>query len=244
MPELKEQARPGFSFTNVLLVVVIVGVFGAPAYFSWVQSRLPGPERYYPVCLSRLKQLSLSTFMYAEDYDERLPLFSHSVDLSRVSKTPLGGADEQQWWRLLSGPKYGKPECLECSEEGAPPMPPKATIGRVGFMMNRAVESLSLSQVEDPRRVALFLEARKSGLKAWFEPPRDVDYSKESVIGWYRQARGLYIGFLDGSARPLPVEKANADPCGLPWSGVEYMRRFPIPEVPARPPLFTRTCPK
>lgn len=123
-------------------------------------------------------------------------------------------------------------------------MPPKATIARVGFMMNRAVESLSLSQVEDPRRVALFLEARKSGLKAWFEPPRDVDYSKESVIGWYRQARGLYIGFLDGSARPLPVDKAKGDSCGSPWSGVELMRKFPIPEVAGRPPLFSGSCPK
>ena len=222
-----------------MLGVVLVLVFMSPI-FGGRDHRVPWKTQ----CISNLKQVSIGLALYQEGNDQTFPPFAHSIDLSRGSKRPLGGQESTQWWSLLSN-YLTDTRRLTCPSHRQENHGSRLSPAKVSYLMNRALESLPDSQISRPEEVVIFVEARVPRASAWFEPPRDLFWGTYSVLGISNhRPSGLHVAFADTSVKRLDVDYLRSDPCGSPWSGVEYMRRFPIPEVPARPPLFTRTCPK
>ena len=74
--------RKGFTLIEILVVIAIVGVLAALLFpvFSHVRER--GRQT---ACLSNLHQLSLATFQYAQDFDDRYPYGGDPSDLDTNS---------------------------------------------------------------------------------------------------------------------------------------------------------------
>jgi prepilin-type processing-associated H-X9-DG protein len=87
---------------------------------------------------------------------------------------------------------------------------------------------------------------------SWFEPPKNL-YPKNRalplanppVLALDLQNGGVNMTFFDGHAKWFSKGKILSNPCGDPWSGVELMRKNPIPPTPDRPDraLWTPECP-
>jgi prepilin-type processing-associated H-X9-DG protein/prepilin-type N-terminal cleavage/methylation domain-containing protein len=64
-------ARPGFTLIGLLVVIGIIAILAAILFPVFAQAR---EKARSSSCLSNLKQLGLGCMMYAQDYDETLPI--------------------------------------------------------------------------------------------------------------------------------------------------------------------------
>jgi prepilin-type processing-associated H-X9-DG protein len=55
------------------------------------------------------------------------------------------------------------------------------------------------------------------------------------VLAIRRHFQGFNAMYFDGHAAFMTAARLLSDPCGEPWSGVELMRRYPIPPTPGQP---------
>jgi prepilin-type processing-associated H-X9-DG protein len=93
-------------------------------------------------------------------------------------------------------------------------------------------ESLGLAAVETPAEVIVITEKGPRFDDSWFEPPKNL-YDKagygEPVLALTRHSVGVNATFFDGHAKWMGRGTLLSNPCGEPWSGVDLMRRYPIP---------------
>ncbi len=66
-----KRTRSGFTLIELLVVIAIIAILAAILFPVFAQAR---EQARKTVCLSNLKQLSLGTLMYVQDYDESFPL--------------------------------------------------------------------------------------------------------------------------------------------------------------------------
>ena len=63
--------RKAFTLIELLVVIAIIAILAAILFPVFAQARA---KAYQATCLSNLKQLGLGFLMYAQDYDEKLPI--------------------------------------------------------------------------------------------------------------------------------------------------------------------------
>ncbi|MCX7799069.1 MAG: prepilin-type N-terminal cleavage/methylation domain-containing protein [Fimbriimonadales bacterium] len=249
--------REGFTLIELLVVVAIVAVLAALLFPVFAQAKEAAKAT---ACLSNQRQLGLGLTLYREDHDGVCFFFAHNVDLSRSRPwAPFGATRENRWWNqilpytrtrgalLVCPSDPGRvPHALEDGQPEGEPFVPRS------YVANRALESLSESQVERPSDVAMVTE--KSSARwaddSWFEPPKNL-YNKvsggvdlgEPVLAFGRHAGAANAMFFDGHARRVPRGAWLRDRCGEPISGVELLRRHPIPLVPGRT-IWHPNCPE
>ncbi|NUQ70282.1 MAG: prepilin-type N-terminal cleavage/methylation domain-containing protein [Chthonomonadales bacterium] len=73
--------RPGFTLIELLVVIAIIAILAAILFPVFAQARAKARQT---MCLSNSKQIGLSVYMYAQDYDEVLP-----STFRRVPPAPL-----------------------------------------------------------------------------------------------------------------------------------------------------------
>ncbi|MGI4791247.1 MAG: type II secretion system protein [Janthinobacterium lividum] len=72
--------RNGFTLIELLVVIAVVAILAALLFPVFAKVRERGRQT---ACLSNLRQLSLATFQYAQDSDDRYPYGGDPGDLDR-----------------------------------------------------------------------------------------------------------------------------------------------------------------
>lgn len=238
--------RRAFTLIELLVVIAILAILAAILFPVFAQARA---KAHQTACLSNQRQLGLGLQMYMDDSDGMLFFFGHGTDLSRLDTvSPLGATRENRWWNQILPYTKRSPGLLVCA--GDPGRIPHASEdGRDGrlfvprtYVANRAAEGLPISSVETPAEIIVVSEKSKLFDDSWFEPPKNL-YNKfsggmdlgEPVLALERHSGGCVAMFFDGHAAYLKAGRLRADPCGLPYSGVQLMRQYPLPPTPGRP---------
>ncbi len=249
MPQ--HHTRPNaFTLIELLVVIAIIAILAAILFPVFAQVR--GKARQMS-CLSNMRQLGMGLDMYAQDYDERLFFFGHDVDYSRSSlSAPLRANRENRWWNQIF-PYTKAPAGLVVCPDDSGRVPHSSENGQNGkpfvprsYVANRAAESLLLAQVDNPAEIIVVTEKGDPFDDSWFEPPKNL-YDKpgytQPVLALTRHQGGVNCVFFDGHAKWMSKGALTKDPCGLPYSGVDLMRRYrlPLPDA-SRTPWHTN-CP-
>lgn len=228
--------RRGFTLIELLVVIAIIAILAAILFPVFAQARAKARQIN---CLSNMRQLGIGLTMYIEDADEFSFVFAHDRDLSRVSPSrPLGATRENRWWnQILPYVRTGS-ALLVCPSDGGrlPHSSENGTAGRPlvprSYVANRMMEGLPMAVVDNPSQLIFITEKGDKFDDSWYEPPKNL-YDKpgfgEPVLAMRRHAEGFNATFFDGHAAWMPRGRLLSNPCGEPWSGVELMRRYPIP---------------
>lgn len=231
----------GFTLIELLVVIAIIAILAAILFPVFAQAKAAAKQS---ACLSNQRQLGIALTQYISDWDDTLFFFGHAVDVSRREPlTPLGATRENRWWnqiqpytknlQILVSPSDpgARPHALEDGLDGRP-------LVRRSYVANRAAEGLTYGQVELPATTIVITVKDGRYDDSWFEPPKNL-YDKAPaqppVLALALQNGGLNMTFFDGHAKWKSRGSILAEPCGLPWSGVDLMRAYPIPPTPGRP---------
>jgi prepilin-type N-terminal cleavage/methylation domain-containing protein/prepilin-type processing-associated H-X9-DG protein len=79
MPEIsrpKRPARRGFTLIELLVVIAIIAILAAILFPVFAQAREKARQT---MCASNLRNLGTAVLMYAQDYDEQLPLAAYAT---------------------------------------------------------------------------------------------------------------------------------------------------------------------
>lgn len=240
-----------FTLIELLVVIAIIAILAAILFPVFAQAKSAAKKT---ACLAQQKQVGLALQQYMADYDDQIFFFAHSVDPSRTQPlTPFGATRENRWWNqiqpymknlaILASPSdpLQKPHPLEDGQAGRP-------LVKRSYVANRAAEGLNNSQVEFPADIVIV--TIKNGVydDSWFEPPKNL-YPKSPgnppVLALDLQNGGVNMTFFDGHSKWQSRGKTLSEPCGLPYSGVDLMRQYPIPPTPGQPgrTMWHANCP-
>jgi prepilin-type N-terminal cleavage/methylation domain-containing protein/prepilin-type processing-associated H-X9-DG protein len=243
---MKLLRRRGFTLMELLVLIAIIAILAAILCPVFAQARESGRAT---ACLSNLRQLGTGLIMYLDDADGVLPCFASNGSRSRANPVaPLGATRANRWWNQLEPYTRNPPGLLVClSDAGRAPASQENGVGRNplvprSYVANRAFEALLLAVIERPPEIIAVTEKGDRYSDSWFEPPGDLFPQApgvEPVLAIHRHHDGLNVMFLDGHARWFSRGTLQANPCGEQYSGVELMRRYPVPGVNP----WTPACP-
>ena len=243
--------RRAFTLIELLVVIAIIAILAAILFPVFAQARTSAKKA---ACLAQQRQVGIALQMYITESDDKVFFFAHAVDTSRTQPlVPFGATRENRWWNqiqpymknlsMLASPSdpLQKPHPLEDGLGGRP-------LVKRSYVANRALEGLEVSQIEQPANIVIV--TIKNGIydDSWFEPPKNL-YPKTPgqppVLALDLQGGGVNLTFADGHAKWLSQGRLLSDPCGLPFSGVDLMRLYPIPPTPGNPSrtMWHPSCP-
>lgn len=240
-----------FTLIELLVVIAIIAILAAILFPVFAQAKSASKKIS---CLSNMRQVGIALQMYMSDSDETCFFFAHNVDLSRTqAAAPFGATRENRWWNQILPYRGNSKEIMASPSDSAQkPSPledgsaPDRPLLKRSYVANRAAEGLPLSAVDTPADIIVIAIKGKPFDDSWYEPPKNL-YDKpgfgEPVLAMTIQNNGCNNVFFDGHAKWMPKGKLLEDPCGLPYSGVQLMRQYPIPLVPGRTPWHAN-CPQ
>ena len=101
--------KRGFTLIELLVVIAIIAILAAILFPVFARAREKARQTS---CLSNMKQLGLAVMMYAQDFDERLPMQNHvslSSDVMELTR-PEGNCF---WWVRVK-PYINNDNILQC----------------------------------------------------------------------------------------------------------------------------------
>jgi prepilin-type N-terminal cleavage/methylation domain-containing protein/prepilin-type processing-associated H-X9-DG protein len=88
---MQKNVKRGFTLIELLVVIAIIAILASILFPVFARAR---ENARRASCQSNLKQIALGVFMYAQDYDEKLP--KASVNATATTTNPYGWADAMQ----------------------------------------------------------------------------------------------------------------------------------------------------
>ncbi len=178
--------RRGFTLIELLVVIAIIAILAAILFPVFARAREKARQTS---CLNNVKQLVLGINMYAQDYDESLPM-------SRHRSNPTAS---WQGWNTLVDPYVKNTQVFTCPSETNYSVGYGCTCSNTySSMMYEAARSLA--KIEHPSELYLIL-CGMSGydhipLNCW---PGACACTPNNVA--FRHNEGTNIGFVDGHAK-------------------------------------------
>ncbi len=155
--------RRGFTLIELLVVIAIIAILAAILFPVFARAREKARQSS---CLSNTKQLGTAVQMYAQDYDERLPMAASmsgaSVYLFNELLNPY--IKNEQIWQCPSKPSsvnlanLGKANVSYMVDVGTP-MPAGSTTGRLFGAPPAGTFSCTLAQIDRPAETILLGDA-------------------------------------------------------------------------------------
>jgi prepilin-type N-terminal cleavage/methylation domain-containing protein len=194
--------RPiGFTLIELLVVIAIITILAAILFPVFIQARAKAGQA---VCLNNLKQIGSAVLMYAQDYDERLPIATSwgprwgPMDFKRNGQylAPYPGANQAGLLQPYLK-NNGVWICPSVTAEGVMPNPPPGwTYGRNGttYLWNHRddrahlISGRSLTLIARPSIAPILLD-----MPYWGYPNP-----------WHLQpahAAGINVAYADSHAR-------------------------------------------
>ena len=178
--------RRGFTLIELLVVIAIIAILAAILFPVFAKAREKARQAS---CLSNVKQMSLATLQYAQDYDETLPV-------------AIGGLpDFSLFWSTveLLQPYVKSNQLTRCPSDpdGAVDLSSFPGLGRYSYVWNRAAFAYmvpgmpsgtirSLADLPLPTETTCFFDGAMVGMALWANA---------------RHNDGVNVSFFDGHAK-------------------------------------------
>lgn len=195
--------KRGFTLIELLVVIAIIAILAAILFPVFARAR---EKARSATCLSNVKQISLGTMMYINDYDETMPyssypaptVYSGNVYVA-VQVHPYIGQKTISGW---AGSNYG---IWECPSRMVEPAWYGGAYADYGY--NSRLNGVALASIVYPAQTAMWADTR-------------YQHSNGNVYGWYnfntftgfrvhyRHNEQAMVGFADGHAKGLTQGQA------------------------------------
>jgi prepilin-type N-terminal cleavage/methylation domain-containing protein len=113
----RRSSRNGFTLIELLVVIAIIAILASILFPVFAQAREKARQSS---CLSNQKQLTMALNMYAQDYDDTLPIYSYGT-LNSYLNAPGSfgylGADGPRWADLIF-PYVKSRQVFDCPDGG------------------------------------------------------------------------------------------------------------------------------
>jgi prepilin-type N-terminal cleavage/methylation domain-containing protein/prepilin-type processing-associated H-X9-DG protein len=206
---MRSRRDQGFTLIELLVVIAIIAILAAILFPVFAQARAKARQA---ACLSNMKQLGTGLTMYAQDWDETLPI----TDYIGNGLAPLAGwRDPRAGDSWCSGiypyvknlQIYVCPEAVEHPDKSSPWRgPDKPEDGAVSYMMNYATRGRPLAAVPAPADLIFLHEGDRRWRAAPCRPrptsPTSLKYT-EINQDYYdtRHNSGATLLFCDSHAK-------------------------------------------
>ncbi|MEA3402698.1 MAG: DUF1559 domain-containing protein [Armatimonadota bacterium] len=215
--------RSGFTLIELLVVIAIIAILAAILFPVFARAREKARQSS---CLSNVKQITLATLMYAEDYDETLPMRYYNTGVSGAILYPGGRTSAGMIWPCPIYPYVKNIQLFHC-----PSWRYKWSgnyTGRQAYGINNAVDGYLLAEIEKPAAVMITADNYDEGYSLSYSIYTSVPVKNgyiRSIIP-DRHNGGANFGFCDGHSKwfqvPYDTNYNNAPgPQRLP-TGVEW----------------------
>src|SRR5437667_7448303 len=114
--------RNAFTLIELLVVIVVIAILAAILFPVFAQVRAKGRQT---ACLSNMRQLGLSFRMYAQDYDELMPVNRTCVGGVAPGYTPCSDGLTTTGWVDMIQPYIKNLGILKCPSETSPVLRPQ-----------------------------------------------------------------------------------------------------------------------
>jgi len=142
---MNKNVKRGFTLIELLVVIAIIAILAAILFPVFARAR---ENARRASCQSNLKQIALGVFMYDQDYDEKLPIYSVNSTAPYTSSNPYGWADAMQ-------PYLKSTQIFQCpSETNGPNTDP--TLGEYSdYWINGLAQGQADAQFDAPSLTVL-----------------------------------------------------------------------------------------
>jgi len=157
-----KSSKKAFTLIELLVVIAIIAILAAILFPVFARAR---ENARRTSCQSNVKQIALGIFMYAQDYDEKLPAFYVNTIANASDTNPFGWADAMQ-------PYLKSTQIFQCpSESTAPSNQSAAAATRFGggysdYWINSNAAGASDATFDSPTMTVLIGDGEGSSVAA------------------------------------------------------------------------------
>jgi prepilin-type N-terminal cleavage/methylation domain-containing protein/prepilin-type processing-associated H-X9-DG protein len=189
--------KHGFTLIELLVVIAIIAILAAILFPVFAKAREKAKQAK---CLSNLKQIGAAALLYAQDYDETLPL-----------NRPSGW-----WYETRLSPYLTNGENIQTTFRCPCKVNQRELYTDYSYAMQQCLERAQLAHISDTTTMcfAMDFDQRAFYRDSKYMNPSDPNYTGCAV--YYRHNDGANLVFLDGHAiwAPRTVILSHCDKAG------------------------------
>ena len=208
--------RGGFTLIELLVVIAIIAILAAILFPVFAKAREKARQTS---CLSNVKQLSLGVLMYAQDYDEMLPMLYFNTGVSGAITWPDGVARSSAMWMVSIFPYVKNIQLFSCPSWGAGVWRGQYT-GRMAYSINDNIDGHALGEFKSPATLIMMAdnydECNSMSYRLYPTPYLSGGCYRSVIPD--RHNGGANFAMADGHAKWLKVNFGSHDFPGYNWS--------------------------
>ncbi|MFH1631676.1 MAG: DUF1559 domain-containing protein [bacterium] len=193
--------KSGFTLIELLVVIAIIAILAAILFPVFAKAREKARQTS---CLSNLKQIGLGAMMYAQDYDETMPITQGYIPAATLI------ANQVEWIFTIQ-PYIKNKQIYVCPSRTTNAIygggTSDTTWGGCSYSYNLWLNRAASGRILSPATTLLFTELRNN-----------YCYVRNDDTGWapeFNHNDGLNVAFCDGHSKWQKNNKAGA---GCHWA--------------------------